>query len=203
MTGHGGGAPSAWVAAHAPLIRAGGSVLDLACGRGRHARWLAARWHAVLAVDRDAAALAELAGQMEQAGAASPGGVEILQADLEQGVWPLAGRRFDGIVVTNYLLLPLFPHLRAALAPGGVLIYETFAAGNERFGKPLNPDFLLRPGELLASLVGPGAQACAEDGAAASGKAAPEFRVLAYQHGQVEKPAPAMVQRICLLRTGE
>lgn len=117
MTGHGGGAPSAWVAAHAPLIRAGGSVLDLACGRGRHARWLAARGHAVLAVDRDAAALAELAGQMEQAGAASPGGVEILQADLEQGVWPLAGRRFDGIVVTNYLHRPLFPHLRAALAP--------------------------------------------------------------------------------------
>ncbi|HEX7810520.1 MAG TPA: methyltransferase domain-containing protein [Burkholderiales bacterium] len=152
----------------------GSAVLDLACGNGRHSRYLAALGYRVLAVDRDAEALATLAGTA---------GVETQVADLENAAWPLNGRRFGGIVVTNYLHRPLFPRLLAALAGDGVLIYETFAAGNERFGKPSNPDFLLRPGELLGVVSG-------------------KMRVIAYEDLQVEHPAPAMVQRICAVRTG-
>ncbi|WP_454731250.1 MULTISPECIES: class I SAM-dependent methyltransferase [Cupriavidus] len=163
--------PSPWVLRWAHLARAGGRVLDLACGSGRHAAWFAARGHAVLGVDRDGAALAAL-----------PAGIETLQADLEQGAWPLAGRApFDAIVVTNYLHRPLWPHLIAALAPGGVLIYETFAAGNETVGKPSNPDFLLRPGELLDAVRG-------------------GLRVVAYEDGVLEVPRTAFVQRLCAVR---
>jgi len=143
-------------------------VLDLACGAGRHARWLHGQGFAVEAVDRDIAAFQEV-----------PAGVVLLQADLEDGPWPYAGRRFDGIVATHYLHRPLFPVLLDALAPGGVLIHETFAAGNERFGKPSNPDFLLRPGELLE--------------VAAAG----HLRVLGYEDIEVAAPKPAMIQRIC------
>jgi SAM-dependent methyltransferase len=164
--------PSAWVARWAHLLGPGARVLDLACGSGRHAAWLAARGHAVLAVDRDADAIAGL-----------PAGVRGRVADLEQGAWPLAGEApFDAIVVTNYLHRPLWPHLAAALAPGGVWIHETFAAGNETVGKPSRPDFLLRPGELL-------------EVARAHG-----LRVIAYEDGLVEVSKTAFVQRICAVR---
>ena len=167
-TSHGGATPSPWVVRFAPLIRAGGLVLDLAAGRGRHARFLAARGCEVLAVDRDADALATLADA----------GVRTLCADLEQGAWPLAGRRFDAIVVTNYLHRPQFPDLLAALAPDGVLVYETFADGNARFGKPSRPEFLLQPDELLDCF----------------GKA---LRVVAFEQGEVAAPSPAVIQRFC------
>lgn len=172
--------PSAWVARFARLIPRG-EVLDLACGGGRHARLLAGLGYQVLAVDRDAAALERAEGQ----------GIHILQVDLENGEegrisWPFEPGRFSGIVVTNYLHRPLFPHILASLAPDAVLIYETFAQGNERFGKPSNPDFLLRPGELLDL---------------AHGGSLPSLRVLAFEDGYTPVPKPAMVQRICAVKS--
>ena len=167
--------PSDWVARFAPCIRAGGEILDLACGGGRHARWLTGRGWTVEAVDRDAGALAALAGVT---------GVRVRVADLEHGAWPYAGRRFDGIVVTNYLHRPLLPLIEGALAEGGVLIYETFMLGNERFGRPSNPDFLLRPQELL-------------EVARAAG-----LRVIAFEEGEVAQPRPAMIQRLCAQQPG-
>lgn len=164
--------PSPWVCRWAEYIPSGGRVLDVACGRGRHARWLAARGHLVQAVDRDPALLADLADVP---------GVTTLCADLEAGPWPYAGQTFAGIVVVNYLHRPLFPHLLAAIAPGGVLIYETFAEGNERFGRPSNPDFLLKHGELLEVVRG-------------------RFRVLGFEDIHVTEPRSAMVQRICAIR---
>jgi SAM-dependent methyltransferase len=166
---HRGDAPSPWVVRFAPLVARGGRVLDLACGTGRHARWLAGRGHVVVAVDRDAQALATLADVP---------GIEARQLDLEAGDWPLVGEFFDAIVVANYLHRPLFPRLVAALAPDGVLLYETFALGNEALGRPANPDFLLRPGELLRALGG-------------------ELTVVAFEQGSAQAPArPAVVQRI-------
>ncbi len=138
--------PSAFIARFAALIPANARVLDLAAGSGRHARLLAARGAQVLAVDRDADALAASAGDPR---------IETRVLDLEADGWPLQGETFGAIVVTNYLHRPLFPHLRAALAPDGVLLYETFAAGNERFGRPANPDVLLRDGELLQLAAAP------------------------------------------------
>lgn len=132
--------PSPWIERFASLVPVGARVLDLAAGSGRHARLLAARGAQVLAVDRDAAALALLDGMR---------GIETRVLDLEAGAWPLGDESFDAIVVANYLHRPLFAHLRAALAADGVLLYETFARGNEAYGRPSNPDFLLRPGELL------------------------------------------------------
>ena len=164
--------PSDWVQRWAPLVPAGGSVLDVACGGGRHALLFAASGHPVDAVDRDPAVIAALAGQS---------GISALCADIEMGSWPYAGRQFAAVVVTNYLHRPLFPALLAALAPGGVLIYETFAQGNEAYGRPANPDFLLQRGELLRAV-----------GAA---------RVVAYEDLYVEQPKPAMVQRICAVVT--
>jgi SAM-dependent methyltransferase len=169
--------PSAWVVRFAPLIGAG-EVLDLACGSGRHARFLAAQGHHVVAVDRDAAALDNASGA----------GISVLQADLETDTseaWPFEPNRFAGIVVTNYLHRPLFKHIVNSLAPNGVLIYETFAQGNERFGKPSNPDFLLAPGELLGQVSLPLMEA---------------MRVIAFEDGYVDQPKPAMVQRICLMK---
>jgi SAM-dependent methyltransferase len=162
--------PSAWVARWARSIPPG-ETLDLACGGGRHARLLAALGHPVLAVDCDAAALALAAGP----------GITTQQFDLEQegATWPFAPGRFAGIVVTNYLHRPLFAQLAQALAPDGMLVYETFAMGNERFGKPSNPAFLLAPGELL-------------DVASRHG-----LRVLAYEDGSIATPRPARVQRLC------
>ena len=138
-------APSPWITRFAPLVPAGARVLDVAAGRGRHARHFAARGARVLAVDRDSQALASLDGV---------DGVETLVADLEAGAWPLRTAIFDAIVVVHYLHRPSFDALLAALAPGGVLLYETFAQGNERYGRPANPAFLLAPGELLARVHG-------------------------------------------------
>jgi SAM-dependent methyltransferase len=163
--------PSPWVCRFAPLIRAGGRVLDVACGSGRHARYLAALGHRVEAVDRDREALQRLAGVA---------GVTTRVADLENGPWPYADGQFDAVIVTNYLHRPLLLSLLAALADGGVLIYETFAAGNERYGRPGNPDFLLKPGELLELARG-------------------RLRVAAYEDLYVETPKPAMVQRLCAI----
>jgi SAM-dependent methyltransferase len=143
MAPHALGEPSPWVTRWSHLIAPGGSVLDVACGRGRHVRWLATKGFRMTGVDRDATALAELQGRGR-----------LVEADIENGPWPLPGETFDAIVVTNYLWRPLLPTLRAALAPGGVLIYETFAQGNEVHGKPSNPNFLLQPGELLAFAQG-------------------------------------------------
>jgi len=133
--------PSPWIVRFAHLVPRGARVLDVAAGRGRHARYFADRGAQVLAVDADAAALAVLADHP---------GIATRVANLEAGAWPFADERFDAIVVTNYLHRPLFPHLRAALGVDGVLLYETFAMGNEQFGRPSNPDFLLCPGELLS-----------------------------------------------------
>ena len=162
-------APSAWVVRWADRIPAGGRVLDVACGSGRHARFLAARGHPVEAVDRDPDAVARLA---------SLPGITLRCADLERGPWPYGGETFAGIVVIHYLHRPLFPNLLGAMAPGGVLIYETFATGNERYGRPSNPAFLLKPGELLEVVRG-------------------RLAVIAYEALEVTDPKPAVLQRIC------
>jgi SAM-dependent methyltransferase len=169
VTSHGIEAPSAWVVRWASRVPQGGRVLDVACGSGRHARYFAARGCLVEAVDRDPVALAGLSGIP---------GVIACCADIESGPWPYEGRRFAGIVVTNYLHRPLFPRLLASLAPEGVLIYETFAAGNERYGRPSNPAFLLQPGEL---------QEIVRD----------RLQVVAFEDQFVSEPKPAMIQRIC------
>lgn len=167
--------PSAWVVRFAGWVPAGGRVLDLACGAGRHTRFFLGRGHPVLAVDRDLSGIADLIGRAH---------LEAVQADLEAGrPFPAAGRRFAGVVVTNYLYRPLLPALVAAVAPGGVLIYETFAKGNERFGKPRNPDHLLDAGELLEAVRG-------------------RLRVVAYEDLIVERPRPAAVQRLCAVNEG-
>jgi len=137
---HHDGSPSDWVRRHAHLIAPGARVLDLAAGRGRHARYLAARGAEVLAVDRDTAALAEIADLPR---------ITTQVADLESGPWPFGATRFAAIVVVHYLYRALLPQIRGALDEGGVLLYETFARGNEVYGRPRNPDFLLAPGELL------------------------------------------------------
>lgn len=158
-------APSPWVVRWAPLI-ARGPLLDVACGEGRHARFFAARGLAVVAVDREQQSIP---------------GVEFVQADLEGGnPWPFGQRRFSGVVVTNYLHRPLFPHLRDCLEDRGVLIYETFMAGNERYGKPSNPAFLLRPGELWEVFAG--------------------LHCIAFEQGAVAQPKPARMQRLCAMR---
>ena len=161
-------APSPWIVHWSHLVPPGGEVLDLACGGGRHARWFAGRGHPVTAVDRDAGALATLGGI-----------ARTVEADLEGGPWPLEGRRFAAVVVTNDLWRPLFERILASVAPGGVLLHETFAQGNETVGKPSRPDFLLAPGELL--------------------RAYPGLRVVAFEDGFLEEP-PRFVQRIAAVR---
>lgn len=135
--------PSPWLRRFAHLLRPGGTVLDVACGHGRHVHWLAGQGFAVTGVDRDAAATEPLCTL-----------AEIVVADLEAAPWPLPGRRFDAVLVTNYLWRPLWPALRAALNEGGVLIYETFAHGQHLIGRPSRPDFMLQPGELLRAFAG-------------------------------------------------
>ena len=165
--------PSGWISRHAGLIQNlphGARVLDLACGSGRHVRWLTARGARVTAVDRDAAALATLHDIA----------AEVVLADIENGPWPLPDRQFDAVVVTNYLWRPLMPRIVASVAPGGVLLYETFAHGNASVGKPSRPDFLLQPGELLD-------------------RVRPELRVVAYEDGFLDGP-PRFVQRIAAVR---
>src|SRR6185503_11886870 len=157
--------PSPWVVRWAPLVTRG-PVLDVASGQGRHARLFAARGLEVLAVDREAQSIP---------------GVRFVHADLENGTpWPFAGQRFGAIVVTNYLHRPLFRTIADSLSEGGVLIYETFMIGNERFGRPSNPDFLLRKDELVAAFS--------------------SLKVLAFEQGEVARPKPAMTQRICATR---
>ena len=166
-------APSPWIERFALLGRDGGAVLDLACGKGRHVRFFLARGFRVTAVDRDISGISDLRGRPD---------LEIVQADLEdQRPFPLAGRIFDMVVVANYLHRPLLPRLVEAVRPGGLLLYETFAKGNERFGRPANPDYLLEPGELLRVVAG-------------------SLRVLAYEDLVVDEPRPAAVQRICARR---
>ena len=166
--------PSPWVSRFVPLISRGGAVLDLACGGGRHARYLAGLGYAVEAVDRDAGAIEALRDIP---------GVSARCADLENGPWPYGGFHFAGIVVTNYLWRPLFPHLMATLDQGGILIYETFMLGHERFGKPANPAFLLRPDELRHIVRG-------------------HLAIIAFEQGEVAEPRPAMLQRLCAVRGG-
>lgn len=173
-------AASPWVVRFAPLVAPGGVVLDLACGSGRHLRLFHGMGHPVVGLDRDLGGTVDLAGL---------DGVERVEADLETGVedgytwpfpaWPFpAERRFAGIVVTNYLHRPLLPALLAALEPGGVLIYETFAIGNARFGRPSSPAFLLRNGELLE---------LARD----------RLHIVAFEQGEVATPKAAVIQRLC------
>jgi SAM-dependent methyltransferase len=171
-TPHALSAPSSWLLRWAHLLTPGARVLDLACGRGRHLRWLAERGFAVTGIDRDSAALAASHDLVA-------GGVELIAADLEAGPWPCPGRQFDAVVVANYLWRPLWPDLLGALAPGALLLYETFASGNQSVGKPSRPDFLLQPGELL--------QVCAG------------LHIVAYEDGFLDDPA-RFVQRAAVLR---
>lgn len=164
---------SPWIIRFAHLVPAGARVLDLACGGGRHARLFAARGCAVEAVDRDSAALRQMEGVA---------GITTRCADLEAGAWPYAPDMFGAIVVTNYLFRPHLEAMTHSLTTGGVLLYETFAIGNESYGRPSNPDFLLASGELLAL----------------SGAA--QLRVAAYEEGYVHSPKPAVVQRIAAVR---
>ncbi|MCU0925067.1 MAG: class I SAM-dependent methyltransferase [Hydrogenophaga sp.] len=165
---HGTEPPSHWVQRWSHLVPVGGSVLDVACGAGRHMRWFAERGHAVTGVDRSPEAVAAVA-HIGQA----------VEADIENGPWPFEGQTFDAVVVTNYLWRPLLATLMGSVADGGVLIYETFAAGNETVGRPSRPDFLLQPGELL--------HVCAD------------LQVVAYENGFLEDPE-RFVQRIVAVR---
>ena len=161
------------MARFADLVPAGGRVLDVACGGGRHTRFFLEREHPVTAVDRDCRGVEDLRSEPA---------VEILEFDLEAGAaWPFAGRTFEGVVVTNYLWRPILADIVAAVAPNGALVYETFARGNEKFGKPSNPDFLLTPGELLDAVRG-------------------SLRVAAYEDLVVEEPDRRAVQRIAAVR---
>ncbi|HEY2926233.1 class I SAM-dependent methyltransferase [Piscinibacter sp.] len=159
---------SPWVQRWSQLVSAEATVLDVACGGGRHARWFAKRGCRVTGVDRDAAALGALVNV-----------AETVAADIERGPWPFAARRFDAVIVTNYLWRALLPTLVASVDDGGVLIYETFAEGQASVGKPSNPDFLLRPGELLQAVRG--------------------LRVIAFEDGFLDAPA-RFVQRIVAVR---
>lgn len=165
---HGTEHPSAWVQRWTHLIPPASSVLDVACGAGRHMRWLAAQGHAVTGVDRNPDALALAAGA----------GTTVL-ADIENGPWPLPGQTFGAVIVTHYLWRPLLPVIVQSVAPGGVLIYETFAAGNETVGRPSRPDFLLQPGELLRATEG--------------------LHTVAYENGFAREP-DRFVQRIVAVR---
>lgn len=170
--------PSAWIERFLPWAPAGGDALDLACGAGRHTRLLLTRGFRVVAVDRDLSRL--------QSSPAARGTLEPLSADLESVLpedkaFPLAGRMFDTVIVTNYLHRPLLAWLRDAVRSPGLLLYETFGQGNQRFGKPSNPDFLLAPGELLELVRG-------------------HLEVLAYEHLETSTPRPAIVQRIAARR---
>jgi SAM-dependent methyltransferase len=164
--------PSSWVTRFTSLVSGRGDVLDIACGAGRHTRLFLARGHRVVAVDRDLSGVADLAEHTR---------LEMVEADLEDETpLPLAGRPFAAVVVTNYLHRPLMPLLVAAVEANGVFIYETFAVGNERLGRPRNPRFLLRPGELLDAVRG-------------------HLRVIAYEDLVVDKPSPAAIQRVCAI----
>ena len=172
---HGAEPPSAWVRRWSHLVAESGVVLDVACGQGRHARWFHALNHPVVLVDRSQTAIDSIAIPAPAC--------EAVVADIENGPWPFAGRQFDAVIVTNYLWRPLMPTLLGSLALGGVLIYETFTQGNETVGKPSQPDFLLRPGELLEVCRG--------------------LRVVAFEDGFESDrcgQTPRFVQRIAAIR---
>jgi SAM-dependent methyltransferase len=167
--------PSPWIERHAPLVAVGGRVLDVACGHGRHARLFAARGHPVVAIDRDAAALAALTGAPH---------IEPRVLDLERGGPHFTGERFAAIVVVNYLHRPLLPELLAVLCDDGVLLYETFARGNEAYARPANPDFLLERDELLRVVEG-------------------RLTVVAFEQGHIAASGrEAVVQRLCAVGPG-
>lgn len=170
-------APSLWVQRWSHLAVPGTTVLDVACGAGRHLRWFAQQGHPVLGLDRDGQALQ--AARQAVRDVAPQAQAHWLQADIENGPWPLGGQRFGAVVVTNYLWRPLLPALLDAVGPGGVLLYETFAAGNETVGRPARPDFLLQPGELLRTCAG--------------------LRIVAFEDGFLEEPA-RFVQRVAAVR---
>jgi SAM-dependent methyltransferase len=163
-----------WVERWSGLIPARGRVLDVACGSGRHAAYLAERGYRVDAVDIDLG--------LSEAARRQTTGVTWLQHDLEGAPWSFSAGRYQGVVVTHYLHRPLFPHLIDALVPGGVLIYATFAMGQERFGRPRNPAFLLMPGELLEAVRG-------------------RMRVVAYEDVVEAGDSPARVQRLCAIKS--
>tara|TARA_B100000029_G_scaffold512746_1_gene610286 strand:- start:427 stop:978 length:552 start_codon:yes stop_codon:yes gene_type:complete len=167
--------PSAWVqrfARRVPKTNAVG-VLDVACGNGRHTRLFLDAGYPVVAVDRNVSGVRALSPHLE---------LTVLEADLELATgWPFENQTFAGVVVTNYLFRPILGDIVSAVAPGGVLIYETFAIGNEQYGRPKNPDFLLNDGELMEVVSG-------------------KLSIGAYEHGFVEKPKPAVVQRIFATR---
>lgn len=165
---HATSSPSEWLLRWQHLLPPHSQVLDIACGSGRHAAWLAQLGHHVTGVDRDVEALARL-----------PAAVQTVAADIENGPWPLPGRQFDAVIVTNYLWRALWPQILASVRDGGVLVYETFGHGNADYGKPSRPDFLLQPGELL--------QACAG------------WQVVAYEHGLRHNPE-RVVQRIAAIK---
>jgi SAM-dependent methyltransferase len=166
--------PSLWVERFGAHVRAGGRVCDVACGGGRHTRWFLARGHDVVAIDRDLSGVTDLVHDAR---------VELVETDLEDGSrFPVAPRTCAAVVVTNYLWRPILDAISDAVAPGGVLLYETFAVGNERFGRPTNPDFLLRRNELLDLAL------------------AHDFTVVAYEDLEVEEPRRAVLQRIAAVR---
>ncbi len=168
MSAHASLAPSRWVVRFSSLVADGARVLDVACGQGRHSRWFAARGCRVVAVDRDTAALDLLS---------SVAGVTAVSTDLEAQPWPFETEKFDAIIVTHYLHRALFPSLLGVLADDGVLVYETFARGNEAYGKPSNPDFLLTEGELLTIIDR-------------------TLIVVAFEQGRIESEPPVVVQRL-------
>lgn len=163
---------SPWVLRFLDTIPAAGTCLDVAAGSGRHTRLLLARGHAVTAVDQDIGELTDLVGVMR---------LTLICADLEKAPWPLNEHRYDAVIVTNYLWRPILTNVIDAVAPGGLLIYDTFAEGQAAYGRPRNPDFLLRPDELLEAVRG-------------------QLRVRAFEHGPVYEPDPAMRSRICAQR---
>jgi len=164
--------PSVWVVGHMHQIKPAGSVLDVAAGYGRNARWLAAQGYQVAAVDQDATALESMAGLTN---------IIAYPADIEANAWPYTGQTFDAIVVCRYLHRPLFAKLIQSLAPGGVLIYETFMEGHQAYGRPQNPDFLLKSNELLQVF-------------------SPELTIVAFEQGLLQQSPPAMLQRICAVK---
>ena len=164
---------SQFIAKWACLVPAHGRVLDVAAGGGRHTELFLRRGHPVTAIDRDASALRTLGGD----------DLEVLEADIEAGPWPYSARTFAAVIVCNYLWRPLLPVIVESVAAGGVLLYETFAVGHERFSRPRNPDFLLRPGELLEAVRG-------------------HLEVREYTHGEEGQPPSAVRQRVCAVRVG-
>ena len=166
---HEGLNPSVWVKKCAAFLKPRSSVLDLACGSGRHACYLADKGHDVTGLDKNIEVLSQISMRKD---------IQTLQYDLELSAWPFPDRKFDAIVVTNYLYRPILANIVDSLSPSGVLIYETFMVGNERFGRPSSPDFLLRPNELIEVTHG-------------------KLQVVMYESGRVSRPKPALVQRIC------